>query len=112
MPLMHFDTIAVHGGTHAREETTGDVAPPIHLSTTYVHSADSQPDHGYTYIRDANPTGEQLETALAKLEAGAAALGFSSGVGSGAAALQALPEGSHVILPDDNYYRLRELAND
>ena len=112
MLLMHFDTIAVHGGTHAREETTGDVAPPIHLSTTYVHSADSQPDHGYTYIRDANPTGEQLETALAKLEAGASALAFSSGMGSVAAALQALPEGSHVILPDDSYYGVRELASE
>ncbi len=112
MPLMHFDTIAVHGGTHAREETTGDVAPPIHLSPTYVHSADSQPDHGYTYIRDANPTGEQLETALAKLEAGASALAFSSGMGSVAAALQALPEGSHVILPDDSYYGVRELASE
>lgn len=112
MPLMHFETIAVHGGTHARDEKTGDVAPPIHLSTTYVHSADSQPDHGYIYIRDSNPTGAQLEESLARIEDGRAALVFSSGMAAAAAALQALPAGSHVLLPDDSYYGVRALANE
>jgi cystathionine gamma-synthase len=109
---MHFETIAVHGGTHPRDEKTGDVAPPIHLSTTFVHGADSAPDHGYLYIRDANPNGAQLEEALAKLENGRAALAFSSGMAAAAAALQSLPPGAHVLLPDDSYYGVRALANE
>lgn len=112
MPLMHFETTAVHSGSHARDEKTGDVAPPIHLSTTYLHSADSQADHGYTYIRDGNPTGVQLEDALAKIEEGTAALAFASGMAAAAAALQSLPAGAHVILPDDSYYGVRGLANE
>ncbi len=112
MPLMHFETIAVHGGTHARDEKTGDVAPPIHLSTTYVHSADSQADHGYMYIRDSNPTGVQLEESLARIESGKGALAFSSGMAAVTAALQSLPAGAHVLLPDDSYYGVRALANE
>src|SRR5258708_23913115 len=104
MTLMHFETLAVHGGTHARDEKTGDVAPPIHLSTTFVHSADSQPDHGYIYVRDSNPNGAQLEESLARIESGHAALAFSSGMAAATAALQSLPPGSHALLPDDSYY--------
>jgi cystathionine gamma-synthase len=109
---MHFETIAVHGGAHAGDEKTGDVAPPIHLSTTYVHSADSQADHGYIYIRDSNPTGVQLEDSLARIESGRSALAFSSGMAAAAAALQSLPAGAHVLLPDDSYYGVRALANE
>src|SRR5258706_11303466 len=112
MTLMHFETLAVHGGTHARDEKTGDVAPPIHLSTTFVHSADSQPDHGYIYVRDSNPNGAQLEESLARIESGRAALAFSSGMAAATAALQSLPPGSHVLLPDDSYYCLRALCNE
>ena len=112
MTLMHFETLAVHGGTHARDEKTGDVAPPIHLSTTYVHSADSQPDHGYIYVRDSSPNGAQLEESLARIESGRTALAFSSGMAAAAAALQSLPAGSHVLLPDDSYYGVRALANE
>jgi cystathionine gamma-synthase len=109
---MHFETLAVHSGSHAGDEKTGDVAPPIHLSTTFVHSAASEPDHGYMYIRDGNPNGVQLEEALAKIEGGAEALAFSSGMAAATAALQSLPLGGHVILPDDSYYGVRALANE
>jgi cystathionine gamma-synthase len=108
---MHFETISVHGGG-PHDPATGDVAPPIHLATTYVHSADSQAVHGYTYIREANPTGAQLERALAVIDGGAAALAFASGMAAAAAALQSLPVGAHVILPDDGYYGVRALANE
>jgi cystathionine gamma-synthase len=112
MRLMHFETLAVHSGSHAGDEKTGDVAPPIHLSTTFVHSAASEPDHGYMYIRDGNPNGVQLEAALAGIEGGAEALAFSSGMAAATAALQSLPHGAHVILPDDSYYGVRALANE
>src|ERR671929_661653 len=98
---MHFETKAIHSGAEIDEET-GAVAPPIHLSTTFERRAeDGQPSHGYSYIRDHNPTQTRLEEALAAIDCGAAALAFSSGMAAATALLQSLPAGAHVVVPDD-----------
>ncbi len=106
---MHFSTKAIHSGAHIDSET-GAVAPPIHLSTTFERSAEGEASRGFSYIRDENPTQERLEETLAAIDSGAAALVFASGMAAGAALLQALPRGSHVLLPDDCYYGYRALA--
>lgn len=106
---MRFDTIAVHSGGEA-DQQTGAVAPPIHLSTTFARGADGQPVAQYGYIREVNPTQERLERALAAIDGAEAALAFASGMAAGAAVLQALPRGSHVLLPGDGYYTYRALA--
>jgi cystathionine gamma-synthase len=111
MPAMHFETIAIHAGGGA-DEATGAVAPPIHLSTTYEHTAESEAVHGYIYVRDGNPTQSRLEAALAAIEGGESALAFGSGMAAATAALQSLPAGAHVILPDDCYYGVRALAEE
>ncbi|HYU34253.1 MAG TPA: aminotransferase class I/II-fold pyridoxal phosphate-dependent enzyme [Thermoanaerobaculia bacterium] len=103
---MRFETLAVHAG-HASDPTTGSVAPPLHLSTTYARDLEGVPLGGHTYIRESNPTQSQLEAALAPLEGGAAALVFASGMAAGIALLQTLAPGSHVLLPDDVYYGFR-----
>ncbi|HYH08193.1 MAG TPA: PLP-dependent transferase [Thermoanaerobaculia bacterium] len=108
---MHFETKAIHAGTHIDEET-GAVAPPIHLSTTFERNDDGAASRGYVYVREGNPTQSRLEEALAAIDSAAAALAFGSGMGAGAALLQSLPAGSRVLLPDDCYYGYRALAND
>ena len=109
---MHFETKAIHSGAEVDGET-GAVAPPIHLSTTFQRRADDgQPTHGYSYIRDHNPTQTRLEEALAAIDSAAAALAFSSGMAAASCLLQALPAGAHVVLPDDGYYAVRTLASD
>lgn len=109
---MHFETKAIHAGGHADEET-GAIVPPIHLSTTFERTAaDGQPAHGYSYIRDHNPTQTRLEEALATIDSAQAALVFGSGMAAAAALFQALPAGSHVVLPEDGYYGVRALATD
>src|SRR5438874_2152566 len=109
---MHFETKAIHSGAEVDGET-GAVAPPIHLSTTFQRRADDgQPTHGYSYIRDHNPTQTRLEEALAAIDSAAAALAFSSGMAAASCLLQALPAGAHVVLPDDGYYAVRTLAAD
>src|SRR5436189_124420 len=50
-PPMHFDTTAIHSG-NKRDEATGSIAPPIHLSTTFQRTADGELPHGFSYIRD------------------------------------------------------------
>lgn len=106
---MHFATTAIHSGAQIDSET-GAVAPPIHLSTTFERSLEGEASKGFSYVRDENPTQSRLEETLAAIDGGEAALVFGSGMGAGAALLQALPRGSHVLLPDDCYYGYRALA--
>ena len=106
-----FETIAVHAGAEP-DPATGAVAPPIHLSTTFEHGPASEDPPGYHYVRDANPTQTRLETALAALEGGEAALVWASGMAATSAWLQALPAGAHVVFPDDMYYANRIIARD
>jgi len=108
---MHFETKAVHAG-HRVDEETGAVAPPIHLSTTFERTDQGEASHGYSYVRDGNPTQSRLETALAEIEGAQAALVFASGMAAGATLLEALPRGSHVLLPDDCYYGYLALAKE
>lgn len=107
---MRFETKVVHAGL--RTDPAGAVAPPIHLSTTFERDPASEPIGADTYIRESNPTQTQLEDALAPLEGGEAALAFASGMAAGVTAIQSLPPGSHVILPDDAYYTYRTAFDD
>jgi cystathionine gamma-synthase len=108
---MKFETLAVHAAA-APDAATGALAPPIHLSTTFEHAPEGAALHGFTYIRDANPTQMRLEEALAAIDSAAAALAFASGMAASAALLQSFPRGSHVLIPDDGYYSVRALARD
>jgi len=109
---MHFETKAVHAGGET-DSQTGALSPPIHLSTTFERSADDgSPTHGYSYIRDHNPTQTRLETALAAIDSAEGALAFASGMAAASALFQSLASGSHVLLPDDGYYAVRILATD
>ncbi|HEX6640482.1 MAG TPA: aminotransferase class I/II-fold pyridoxal phosphate-dependent enzyme [Thermoanaerobaculia bacterium] len=108
---MHFDTKAIHAGAQIDEET-GAIAPPLHLSTTFERTDEGQASHGFSYIRDGNPTQARLEEALAAIDSAECALAFGSGMAAGAALLQSLPRGAHVLLPDDCYYGYRALADE
>jgi cystathionine gamma-synthase len=103
---MRFETLAVHSGGEPDKET-GAVSPPIHLATTFQHGPAGERRAGFEYLREGNPTQERLETMLAALEGGDAALAFASGMAAIAAALESLPAGAHVIIPDDCYTGLR-----
>jgi cystathionine gamma-synthase len=100
-----FDTLAVHAGAEPDSET-GAVAPPIHLSTTFVHGVEDDPA-GFSYQRVDNPTQRRLETALAALEGGERALAFASGMAAVAAVLDTLQPGQRVVVPEDCYVGTR-----
>ena len=108
---MKFETLAVRAGAEPDVET-GALAPPIHLSTTFEHGPAAETPKGYLYVRENNPTQVRLQEALAALEAGEEAMAFASGIGAGAAFLQALPPESHVIFADDIYYDFRTIATE
>ena len=100
------ETVAAQA-LHAIDEPTGAVVPPIHLATTYARDA-AYASRGAIYTRDDNPTPQLAERVLASLEAGAAALTFSSGMAAATAAIRAaLRPGDHIISPRVAYYALR-----
>jgi cystathionine gamma-synthase len=108
---MRFETLAVHAGGEPDRET-GAVAPPIHLSTTFLHGPESEPLHGRLYQREGNPTQDRLEEALAAIEGGATALAFASGMAAASTLLQSLPAGARVLFHTDIYSGVRQLALD
>ena len=100
-----FDTLAVHAGADP-DPATGAVAPPIQLSTTFVHGTPDGTD-AYSYQRRDSPTQRRLETALAAVEGGERALAFASGMAAVAAVLDTLRRGERVLVPEDCYVGTR-----
>jgi cystathionine gamma-synthase len=89
------------------DQTTRAITPPAHFSTTYERDADNQYRSGRNYSRTDNPTYEQPEAVLAKLEDGVAALLFGSGMAAATALFQTLAPGDHIIAPQVMYWSLR-----
>jgi cystathionine gamma-synthase len=108
---MKLETLLIRAGGEI-DSSTGSVSPPINLSTTFEHGPEAELLYGYMYIRQNNPTQARLETALAAIENGEAALVFASGIAAGAAYVQALPAGSHAIFHQDIYYDFRTIAKE
>jgi cystathionine gamma-synthase len=90
------------------DETTKAVIPPIHLATTYIRDPDNQYRSGRVYARADNPSYDQPEALLARLEGGAAALTFASGMAAATAVFLALKPGDHVLAPKVMYWALRK----
>lgn len=82
--MQRFETKALHGGYSP--DATGSRAVPVHRTAAYLfqdtaHAADlfALRRLGHIYTRLGNPTQEILETRLAELEGGKAALALASG---------------------------------
>jgi cystathionine gamma-synthase len=103
------DTNVVHG-YRGHDEHTGAVSFPIYQSATFRHPALYE-STGYDYCRSQNPTREELENTIAKLEGGKAGFAFASGMAAIASILSIFSPGDHILVSDDLYggtYRLFE----
>ncbi len=104
-----FATRAIHAG-QAPDPTTGAIIPPIYQSSTHVQDGIGALRDGYEYNRAGNPTRTSLQTQLAALEGGVAALSFASGLAAEDALLRGiLKPGDHIVIGNDVYggtYRL------
>ena len=106
---MKWDTRLVHDG-QAPDPLTGSVNPPVYLTSTYAQIAPGQAK-GFVYSRTGNPTRAALERVLGKLEAGAGALAFASGLAAASALFMAYPSGSRIVAGDDLYAGTRRLLD-
>ena len=100
--------LAQAGRDHA--EPTGAVSCPIYQTATFRHPALGE-STGYDYSRTANPTRSALESVAARLESGAGAAAFASGLAAITATLFLFRPGDHLVVSEDLYggtYRLLE----
>lgn len=95
-------TTAVHADVDLDDGP--DIAPPIHVSTTYARSG---PDDELIYRRDDSRTVERLEAVLGALEGGRA-VAFASGMAAITAVIRALRP-KRVSLPAATYHGTRLL---
>ena len=89
------------------DEATRAISPPIHTSSTYLRDADNQYRSGRVYARADNPAFDQAEAVIARLEQGAQAMLFASGMAAATAVFQSLAPGDHVLAPKVMYWSLR-----
>ena len=98
-----FSTRAIHAGQDP-DPTTGDVIPPIHVSSTFAQDGVGGTRGGYEYARTANPTRAALAECLAALEGGRHGFVFGSGMSATDTLLRtALVPGDHLLIPHDAY---------
>jgi cystathionine gamma-synthase len=100
---MKLETISIHIGREI-ERVAGDVAPAIHMSTTFERDADGEFSRGYSYARPDNPSRRALEQCIAALEGGADATTYASGSAGSLAVFSLLQPGDHVIAPIEVYH--------
>jgi cystathionine gamma-synthase len=97
------NTLCVHSA-HSPDASTGAVAEPIHLSTTFERNVDGGYPRGYRYSREGTPNRTALEACLASLEGGAGAAAFASGLAANMAVLELLGAGDLLVASQEGYY--------
>ena len=107
---LSFATRSVHAG-YDSSANEGSLNPPIYMTSTYAFDSVAQgagrfsgEEKGHFYSRISNPTQEILETRLADLEEGEAALATASGMGAITATLWTLVGPGDQILVDKTLY--------
>jgi cystathionine gamma-synthase/methionine-gamma-lyase len=114
-------TLAVHAGERVSRPDFTPVSTPIYHTASYVYEepetldavfAGAQP--GPVYARYGNPTNAALETAVAALEGGEAALSYSSGMAAihGALMGAGVQAGCAVVAAQDVYGATHTLLRD
>lgn len=109
--ITHPETLALHGGSYRADPTTGSVAVPIHQTTSFQfqdtgHAARlfGLEELGNIYTRIMNPTTDALETRVAAIEGGVAALAVASGQAATSFCIMNLCEaGDNVVSSTDLY---------
>lgn len=104
-PDAHIDTWLAHAGTQAH--STGHVTPPIAMSSTFARNEALELMLGIDYGRDGAPAYKAVEAALCRLERGASALVFASGMAAATSVFSSLRHGDHAVLPRAMYWGLR-----
>ena len=99
--VLRFETTAVHGDK-GFDPLTGSISFPIYQTATFKHGGLDE-STGYDYSRLQNPTREEVESTVAKLEGAKWGIGFSTGVAAITAIINLFKAGDHIVVSDDLY---------
>lgn len=115
MPLpdhLHPATLAAHGGG-AVDTASAGVVPSIQPATTFLRDENyGLVNPANIYSRDDSEALRAVEHLLTKLEGGAAALAFPSGMAAIAAAFRSLPAGARVVVQSGIYWGTTKWVRD
>lgn len=99
---------------HYIDEVTGAVVPPINPATTYARDGNYELTGDFIYGRIGAPNDGHVETVISRLEGGADARLFASGMAAFVTLFETVERGQHIVAPDVMYYAgldwLRRLA--
>lgn len=105
-----FGTKAIHAG-NVKDQQYGALTTPIYQSSTFVFDSCEQggrrfsgAENGYIYTRLGNPTTSVLESKVAALEGGEAALATASGMGAISSCLWTIASAGKHIIADGTLY--------
>ena len=98
---MNIGTQAVQIGLEW-DTRTGAVSVPIYQTATFRHPGLGQ-STGYDYTRSGNPTRQSLEDGMARLDNGARACAYASGMAAIASLMLLFRSGDHLIVTEDLY---------
>lgn len=98
---LRFETNAVHG-SKGFDSLTGAITFPIYQTATFKHGGLNE-STGYDYSRLQNPTREEVENTLAKLESAKWGIAFSTGVAAITAVINLFKAQDHILVSDDLY---------
>jgi len=104
------ETVVAHA-LHSVEESTGSVVPPLHTATTFARDHDYQLRGKHLYSRYGNPTIDQAEEIIARLENAAGAMLYASGLAGISGLFETLRGGAHVVAPEVMYWGTCDLIN-
>ena len=116
-----FSSLAVHAGERLPGFDTKPVTTPIYSAVAFEAPSAAELDlvfggthPGYCYTRHGNPTCEALEETISRLEGGAGAIAFSSGMAALHAALLAagVKSGDRLVSSRDIYGATQALFRD
>ncbi len=89
----------------------GAVAPALQPATTFARGPDGELRGDHMYARYSAPTQRHFEELIAKLEGGADARAFSSGLAAAAAMIESLPPNARVIAQKSSYFGVQALMS-
>src|SRR6516165_10406287 len=102
------ETLAVQAD-HFADLQTGAIVPSIAASNTFARNEDYELPAGLRYSRYGNPTVILAERLCAKLEGGAEARLFSSGLAACASIIGTIKGGEHILAPRIMYHGAQDL---
>lgn len=108
---LHFETVQLHAGQRDADGGTGACAVPVYQTAAYrfdscgaANDIFALREQGNIYGRLTNPTQQVLETRMAALEGGTAALALASGAAAVTySLLNVLQPGDHLVAGNNLY---------